>query len=389
MMTVFHPLDSTEFTSGNPGSGRASITFDARQCRCFPGGGAILARISPLILLLAVMFSSGCGLASLANQSTSSSQYPASSSYADQFDFLWQTFDANYSYFVYKNIDWQGLSNTYRPKAIQATSQDQFVQVLVQMLSNLHDLHVHLIDPNGNYIATFKDTDFVNFNEGVWQQYLQAQGTHISQSDSWVVTGYLSGAPYIAVESWASSSSSEAADLDAALEPFQNAKGIIIDVRMNGGGDSSTAGQFAGRFADQTRTAGFIQFRNGPAHDDFGPLTARQVVPRGAWQYKGSVLLLIGRGCFSSNEDFITQMRELPNVTVVGDTSGGHSGDPKTFNLSNGWRFTVSTWIDYTAEMQIIEDQGIDPAIFVPTTAADFQAGRDPVLDYALSNVPN
>jgi C-terminal processing protease CtpA/Prc len=335
------------------------------------------------------MFSSGCGLASLANQSTSSSQYPASSSYADQFDFLWQTFDANYSYFVYKNIDWQGLSNTYRPKAIQATSQDQFVQVLVQMLSNLHDLHVHLIDPNGNYIATFKDTDFVNFNEGVWQQYLQAQGTHISQSDSWVVTGYLSGAPYIAVESWASSSSSEAADLDAALEPFQNAKGIIIDVRMNGGGDSSTAGQFAGRFADQTRTAGFIQFRNGPAHDDFGPLTARQVVPRGAWQYKGSVLLLIGRGCFSSNEDFITQMRELPNVTVVGDTSGGHSGDPKTFNLSNGWRFTVSTWIDYTAEMQIIEDQGIDPAIFVPTTAADFQAGRDPVLDYALSNVPN
>jgi hypothetical protein len=44
----------------------------------------------------------------------------------------------------------------------------------------------------------------------------------------------------------------------------------------------------------------------------------------------------------------------------------------------------VSTWIDYTAEMQVIEDKGIDPAIFVPATAADFQAGDDPVLDFAI-----
>jgi hypothetical protein len=380
MMTISHPLDSTEFASGNLGRRRASGTFDAQQSKCFHGGRSILVRVAQLILLLAVLFGSGCG---------GSSPSPASSSYADQFDFLWQTFDAKYSYFVYKNIDWQGLSDTYRPQAVQATSQDQFTQVLVQMLSNLHDLHVHLIDPSGNYIATFTDTDFVNFNSVVWQQYLQAQGTSISQPDSWVLNGYLGGVPYIAVESWAPSTSSEAADLDAVLEPFQNAKGIIIDVRMNGGGDSTTAGEFAGRFADKTRTAGFIQFRNGPAHNDFGPLQTRQVVPRGPWQYTGPVLMLIGRGCFSSNEDFITQMRELPNVTVVGDTSGGHSGDPASFNLSNGWQFTVSTWIDYTAEMQIIEDKGIDPAIFVPTTAADFQAGKDPVLDYALSHIPH
>ena len=82
-------------------------------------------------------------------------------------------------------------------------------------------------------------------------------------------------------------------------------------------------------------------------------------------------------------------MRELPNVTVVGDTSGGHETSPQLFNLSNGWQFTVSTWIYYTAEMQIVEDKGIDPAIFVPATAADFQAGRDPVLGYALSHTPH
>jgi C-terminal processing protease CtpA/Prc len=198
-----------------------------------------------LILLLAVLFGLGCGGGSSTNQlSTSLSQYPASSSYADQFDFLWKTFDTNYPFFVYKNIDWQGLSNEYRPMAIQATSQDQFTQVLVQMLSNLHDLHVHLIDPSGAWVQSSTETHFVNFNSGVWQQYLQAQGTNISQADASVVTGYLGGVPYIFIQSWTPSTttSGEAADLDTVLGWYQNAKGIVIDVRMNGGGDNTPVG---------------------------------------------------------------------------------------------------------------------------------------------------
>jgi hypothetical protein len=38
--------------------------------------------------------------------------------------------------------------------------------------------------------------------------------------------------------------------------------------------------------------------------------------------------------------------------------------------------------------MQVIEDKGIAPAIAVPATVEDFQAGRDPVLDYALVKLP-
>jgi C-terminal processing protease CtpA/Prc len=332
--------------------------------------------------LLFALLASGCGGGGGSSVTTA----PATSSYADQFDSLWNTFDQKYSYFVYKNIDWDALKATYRPQAIQAASQDQFMQILGQMLSNLHDLHVNLINPDGQTIPTFTPTAFVNFDQSVWRQYLQTQGTNVQQVDPWAATATLGGVAYIAIGSWASSSGPETADLDAALEPFQNAPGIIIDVRMNGGGDGTTASNFAGRFADETRTAGYDQFRDGPAHTDFGPLLTRQVVPRGPWQYKGPVLLLIGRGCYSSTEDFITQMRVLHNVTVVGDTSGGHSGYPITANLSDGWQYTVSTWIDYTAEMQVIEDRGIDPAIFVPATAADFQAGKDPVLDFAISH---
>ncbi|MGB9032315.1 MAG: S41 family peptidase [Acidobacteriaceae bacterium] len=334
------------------------------------------------LLFLPGLLSWGCG----GSSSPSLPQGPASSAYSDQFDYLWQTFDQKYSYFVYKNIDWQGLSDTYRPTAIQATSQDQFMQTITQMLSNLHDLHVHLINSSGNLQQTYTPTYFINFNQTVWQQYIQAKGTGIQQTSEYT-TGYLSGVAYFAIPAWDSSSGPQAADLDAALQPFQNTSALILDVRMNGGGDGATANSFAGRFADQTRIGGYDKFRDGSAHTDFGPLQSRSVSPRGAWQYHGPVYLLIGRGCYSSNEDFIVQMREYPNITVIGDTSGGHSGYPVTYPLSNGWQFSVSTWIDYTAEMQIIEDQGITPAIFVPTTAADFQAGTDPVLDYAISHL--
>ena len=77
------------------------------------------------------------------------------------------------------------------------------------------------------------------------------------------------------------------------------------------------------------------------------------------------MLLLIGRRCASSNESFIAAMRQLPNVTLVGDRTAGASANPGTFPLANGWTYTVSRWIEYTADGQVIEDVGISPRVFV------------------------
>ena len=101
-----------------------------------------------------------------------------------------------------------------------------------------------------------------------------------------------------------------------------------------------------------------------------------------------SVLLLIGRGCVSSNETFIAAMRELPNVTLVGDRTAGASASPGTFPLAGGWTYTVSRWIAYTADNQVIEDVGISPRVFVTASPGDLIEGRDPVLDWALNARP-
>ena len=300
-----------------------------------------------------------------------------------QFDSLWNNFDQNYSYFAYKNIDWNALNTTFRPMALQTTDEASLVAVLTQMLAQLHDQHVKFTDPSGNQTPTFVPTVFDNWNLGVWQQYMTAASA--VQVQPGLVTATLSGAPYITVGAWGGTQV-DIAHLDSVIDANQSASSLIIDVRMNSGGDEQVAYQFAGRFTTQTRTpTGFNQFRDGPLHTDFGSLTADTVTPRGSFQFTKPVYLLIGRLSASSTEDFISAMRELPNVTAVGDTSAGSSGNPLSFTLGGGWTYTVSHWIDYTAEQQVIEDQGIAPAMFVPVTASDFQQGKDPVLDFAVA----
>lgn len=301
--------------------------------------------------------------------------------FAAQFDALWTTFDREYSYFVHKQIDWNALRAAYRDRALAAGDQTAFVAVVRDMLGQLHDLHVVIRDPNGRTLPTYEPQRFVNWNRGVWDQYVARAGWTQGQTD-WG-HGVLDGVPYLTIGGWGSNSI-RTADFDAAFERYRTAPAVILDVRPNGGGNDSLAFEIAGRFTSATITVGTVRFRNGPAHTDFGPPTTRTVSPRGPWQYGGRVYLLVGAGCASSNESFIMAMSQLPNVTLVGERTAGATGNPGAFPLAGGWSYTVSRWIEYTPDGHVIEDNGLSPNVVVPSSAADFALGRDPVLDWAL-----
>ncbi|HZU23707.1 MAG TPA: S41 family peptidase, partial [Terriglobales bacterium] len=234
---------------------------------------------------------------------------------------------------------------------------------------------------SGRVIPTYAPGQQLNWNQAVWQQYVRGAGW-VPGNTNW---GYaeFGGIPYLAIGSW-DPKQVKPADLDAALETFRDAPGMIIDVRMNSGGDMQMAYDFAGRFAAVPHIAEYIQYRNGPLHDDVTGLVPKTVTPRGPWQFTKPVVLLIGRGSASSNENFIAAMKELPNVVTMGDTTAGSSGDPQWFQLGAGWSYTVSRWVDYTADKQLIEDHGIAPMVEVNASPNDFAQGKDPVLDAAL-----
>lgn len=307
---------------------------------------------------------------------------PEANRFEADFEAFWNTFDQNYSYFVFKNVDWQQRYETTRPLLDQVTTDDALISVLQDMITPLRDVHIFFRSPDGRQIATYEPARLPNWDRAVWQGYVQQHGWQ-QQASNW---GHarVDSLPYLAIGAW-NTSQVKIDEVDQVLALFQNSPGLIFDVRMNGGGNDQLAFQVAGRFTREERLATFFQFRNGPNHDDFTDLTPRTLSPRGPWQFDKPVALLVGRGVFSSNESFVSAMRELPHVTVIGDTTGGSSGNPALFDLSNGWQYAVPRWIAYTADQTIIEWNGIPPDIYVEATPSDFAQGRDPVLEFAVA----
>lgn len=298
-----------------------------------------------------------------------------------RFEAFWQSFDREYPYFQIKAVDWDQLRDQHRARAEAATSVEKLVEVLRDMTAPLRDIHVAFTSPAGERIPTYVPDAFVNWDRDLWLNLVQAAGwTQVKPNLGYAL---FQGVPYITIGAWNTAQFSSA-DFDAILERFRSAPALILDVRPNGGGNDALALEVAARFAGDPVVFATVQYRDGPGHDDFGPRLDRTLSPRGPWRYEGQVHLLAGRGVYSSNETFVAAMRELPEVTVVGDTTGGGSANPASHELGEGWTYTVSQWIERTADDIVIEGHGIPPDLFVPMTATDVGAGRDPVLERAI-----
>jgi C-terminal processing protease CtpA/Prc len=250
------------------------------------------------------------------------------------------------------------------------------------MVEPMRDGHIWFTAPNGTSLRTHTPEYPSNFNQAVWSSYLPRMGWH--QVAPNLGYGFFEDIAYVAIGSW-NPAHFTVDQADEVLEVIRPRRALILDVRPNGGGNDQLAFAVAARFAATTRTVELVRFRNGPGHGDFGPLIERQVAPRGPWRYDKRVYLLIGRGCFSSNESFVLALRGLPQVTVVGDTTGGSSGNPGTFALIGGWSYTVPRWIAYTVDQEPIEWKGIAPDLYVPFRAEDVTADIDPVIEAALA----
>jgi hypothetical protein len=304
------------------------------------------------------------------------------SAFVADFDSLWNRFDKDYSYFEYKHVDWHASYVSFRPSAQTASSMNDLVEVLQSMLSPLRDGHVWLIRPDSTLIRTYLPGYQVNYDSSLLAQFSATYGGH-QMTSGWGSYWRIDSIPYIQLTTWYPPLVT-ISDFHTVLELYKNSPGLILDVRMNHGGSDLLAFEVAGRFTTAPVTARYYQIRNGPLHTDLTPMTPLIVNPSGSWQFQKPVVVLVGRGCASANEGFISAMREISTVTVVGDTTEGSDGNPEIRSLSNGWMYSVSTWIAYTADKKVIERNGIPPDIYVGASSSDFASRRDPVLEFGL-----
>lgn len=189
------------------------------------------------------------------------------------------------------------------------------------------------------------------------------------------------------------------------------AKGLIIDLRHNGGGVTTTAlhlqkyltkGDYFLSFGSQTRINNgygrsqgnyrkeYEDYYLGKAYMTNMPDTV--FVEKSFNRINCPVVVLIGKFSFSACEDFLVNIYEvLGRPLLIGETTGGSTGAPLAlFNLPNETTARICTLrILYPYSMKLFVNKGISPDIEIKETIEDYINGEDVVLNRALQSFKN
>lgn len=303
--------------------------------------------------------------------------------YEQEFQLIWNLFDENYVGFAVSGFNWNAVYDMYLQESRQVQSREEMAELTLSLLGGLQDSHVRLVDPGGNTMPSWQPDVFVNCSEEVLLNYLEPWGFQWIQDEIW---GYcLAGTdsvPYFVLKSLHPEFNLSL--FDNILLPLVNEPVLILDARLCSEGADGTASNLVRRFADIERTVHMTRQRVGVSSWELAEPQPVFVIPRG-WHFEGQVILLTGEGNSGTSEVFICDMAEFPQATTVGDTTGG-SGNWQTeaWLLPGGLYITCPVVTLTRADSTLVEGIGILPDHFVEATAADFQAGFDPVLEYAL-----
>ncbi len=298
------------------------------------------------------------------------------------FEALWNIIDRQYCFFDYKadeyGLDWDAVYRKYKRKVADGMSSAGLFEVLGDMLDELRDGHVNLYAAHD--VARywdFREGYAANFSDEIQARYL---GTDYKIASGLRYTVLPDNVGYIYIPSF--SNGIGEGNLDECLHALALCRGLIVDVRNNGGGNLSYAETVAARFTNERVLTGYICHKTGVGHSDFSSPEPIYLDSSDGIRWQKPVCVLTNRSSYSATNDFVKMMRTLPLVTVVGDRTGGGSGLPFSAELPNGWGVRFSACPSFDADMQHTEF-GIEPDVRVDMSDEDHARGVDTIIETA------
>lgn len=298
------------------------------------------------------------------------------------FEALWRLMDEHYCFFDYKQkelgVDWNEVHTRYSAYVNEKMTQKQLFEVLCNMVAELKDGHVNIGAPfdiarNWSYFEDFP----LNYNDSIVNLYL-GHDYNIASGLKFVILD--DNIAYVRCESFEKSIGE--GNLSHMLNIICMCRGLILDVRGNGGGQLTTAHRLASRFIDEKKLIGYVCHKTGKGHNDFSTPIAEYLEPYDGLRWNKPSVILTNRGCFSATNDFVKCVKGAPNVTIIGDRTGGGSGMPFHSEIPNGWSVRYSAVVYYDKDMKHTEF-GIEPDIPLQTSGAETLHGKDTYIEYA------
>ena len=344
------------------------------------------------------------------------------------FEYLWHTFNDYYAFFSERAVDWDAQYAEIRPLVTDSLSNDELAEALVALLDPLDDGHISLVDGDGDgfydggeprgairaILDSFgEQTEFdsaqayanylvENYRANLASYFDDGSSTEVifgtdNENDGalWATmrdqqVGYLQ---WDRMEEIASNGDeSLEADLSAVntimqnvLNDLQDTSAMIIDIRVNPGGDDAIGFAIANYFTDEERLVVSKTTRSIMGNTNIVEAT---IGPASDSPYLQPVVVIAASDTSSAAEVFLMAMSALPNVTLVGENSHGIFSNILEKSLPNGWGFSLSNEV-YTDFMGINhEGTGIPPDIEAATFSVEaITQNIDPAIEAALETL--
>jgi C-terminal processing protease CtpA/Prc len=305
----------------------------------------------------------------------------ASNDPRENFEYLWNQVDRHYSYFDVKEIDWNEVKARYNDSIRDEMSEEELFRVLGNMMNELRDDHTNLVSPFNISMYEVALNYQPNYNERTIRDYYIPEMMHTGSLAHNFVAG--DSIAYVRYASFMSPVTNE--DMDFVLQRYANTKGLILDLRANGGGNMLNIPIIMERFVDERVLTGYNETRNGSGYDDFSEPVGFYYNAYDGIRYTKPVMVLVDRGSYSATTFFSLTTKALDNVTLVGDTTGGGGGLPNGGQLPNGWtyRFSVSRLLDLDG--QNYAEQGVPPDVLASFDWNDLT--KDEILERAMEEL--
>jgi carboxyl-terminal processing protease len=190
---------------------------------------------------------------------------------------------------------------------------------------------------------------------------------------------------------------------EQALPELRRARGLIIDVRRNGGGNSGVGYRIASWLTNDTLETSRWRTREHRAAQkawgSMGAIQHRAYAEMDAWFDGGShgrvapaagerlivpTIVLQDHDTFSAAEDFLVALDALPHVTTLGRPTGGSTGQPLVLELPGGGGARIVTKRDTYPDGRDFVGIGILPDVRSVPTLAALRSGEDAQLSEAL-----
>jgi Peptidase family S41 len=341
--------------------------------------------------------------------------HPTPDTPLDNFEVFTRTWAENYISFDLKGVNWDSIVSLNRSKVAPGMPGAQLFDLFEAMIKPFGDAHTFINAPKlkRRFRGLRPGTDrvvneqtgkggFDKFQESGMRRlfaitnkaYLHGPlrkfcNDQIEYGHIGADTGYLRIVSFSGYSKQAGFATGSIALQSALDEIFSDSalKALVIDVRINFGGDDPYGLEIASRLATGDYLGYTKQARLDPVdHNQWTPRDQSIVRPSSRPGFRGPVVELTGPLTISAGETFTQAlMGRMPRVIRIGENTQGVFSDVLGRRLPNGWRFALPNEVYLTPEEKAFDGTGITPDIEVPVfTTADIAAGRDPALARAL-----